>query len=747
MAAVVHGCGSPRQHHHGSNISNTNSYLSGSHYQYSTAPKYLQRSAGQQFINTNNHHHSAGHQYNATLPPVSYLPVGSATQLHSHVSSQRPLTAGTIAATGDACCTYWGHPRASTMLYRAGRHHSKRKSAVELLAESKSFFMKPNSITDRLHNTTYRMADVGSSKRGRSYADRKDDRRSVTYGESNYEMDPRFLPSHGHQGSRNAHLHHHHHAHNQPHLGRRGSGMNSSSLLQSKSRLLQQDCYRRDETHLLDLSNGMNPRSCLKELSGIDIGTEDNTAVTLPPPAFNSPQSFDNIYNYGAENSSGDELLVLTENYRPISPPAEYAADTNETINEQRSRYNYQRSYSQSHEIAAENVKYTAAAYNINSHKSLPDLHSQISRHSPHSEILSCCSRGNRSTKSAGESSLNRDSGGSSGHYTHRSEPCFKQRDDDIEVYETKNCCNSATPMDYLRDSGSSTQHSATSYYGYGSPPNYRNYDCTECNCRNATTFESDFLINFTTPEVPEAFQDNYTPPSPSITNYKTEERYPTAYSNQTYGTSRRPSQQSIVQSPDSVPTVGDISPPPIKFKRQKCIRLKNHSRILLPSTTNQRVMLNKNEDLGPLPPTPLMQKQQQQTFVFPKCFSTDGSYQHTEKLHSGEYSKAASVDIDYEHVSDSILDLERFFDRLGLNDEKFHEIYSPIKRADSDSDNSSTVFFSDVSTVDSMRLPDSTDTQVQANPTYRPSEPLSIVERNARIIKWLCNCKKSQYA
>lgn len=119
----------------------------------------------------------------------------------------------------------------------------------------------------------------------------------------------------------------------------------------------------------------------------------------------------------------------------------------------------------------------------------------------------------------------------------------------------------------------------------------------------------------------------------------------------------------------------------------------------------------------------------------FPKGFTTEGYHN--------------SLDMEREALNASISELEKFFDRLGLNDEAFHEIYSQPRRhhseTDNGSDDSSTVFFSDVSTVDSMRLPDSTETQPQTTQAYRPSEPPSIVERNARIIKWLCNCKKMQ--
>lgn len=97
---------------------------------------------------------------------------------------------------------------------------------------------------------------------------------------------------------------------------------------------------------------------------------------------------------------------------------------------------------------------------------------------------------------------------------------------------------------------------------------------------------------------------------------------------------------------------------------------------------------------------------------------------------------------------SESLSQLEHFFDRLGLNDENYEEFIAPKPTGqtnENDSDQSSPLFFSDVSTVDSNRLPDSTETQPQLTAPYRPNEPPSIVERNARIIKWLCNCKKVQ--
>lgn len=80
---------------------------------------------------------------------------------------------------------------------------------------------------------------------------------------------------------------------------------------------------------------------------------------------------------------------------------------------------------------------------------------------------------------------------------------------------------------------------------------------------------------------------------------------------------------------------------------------------------------------------------------------------------------------------------LEQFFEHLGLTSDSYEDMLSNSRSSDS------PVFFSDVSTVDSSRPIDNGDYYQPA--TFRPSEPPSIVERNARIIKWLCNCRKSQ--
>ncbi|XP_068084196.1 uncharacterized protein [Anabrus simplex] len=83
---------------------------------------------------------------------------------------------------------------------------------------------------------------------------------------------------------------------------------------------------------------------------------------------------------------------------------------------------------------------------------------------------------------------------------------------------------------------------------------------------------------------------------------------------------------------------------------------------------------------------------------------------------------------------------LERFFEQLGLETSDFRSLSAPL------SGSSSPVFFDSVSSLDSAVAwgPESGGT---SGNMQRPAEQLSIVERNARIIKWLCNCRKAQLA
>lgn len=469
------------------------------------------------------------------------------------------------------------------------------------------------------------------------------------------------------------------------------------------------------------------PREYQQPLS---VHPESNSDVAVFfPSAFLSPQSVpphpvdDDLYSFEI-----DDGLVLTDDYRAISPPAEYAGE-NSASPKHDGRYNYHRSYSQNADAVdvgdeEENEGYTSSNYNINSHKSLPDLHAQISRHSPHSEALSCCSRGNRSNRSS-----NRDSGGSSGHYTHRSEPCCKQQPQQhspnyhVDQYTDEGRTLIAN-HDYRRDSGSSTQHSGNSYYPYGIPP--PRYNCLDC--RHGIREETTDIFNFT-PEVPEAFQDNYKEKK----KYYDDRNETRQYIKGTTGGSGGLTPLSPL-SPTS--PHNEISPPLGTFKRQKCLRFKVRGRYSV-SPRSATDSVSDDPDRRPI----LRSK-------------SDISDRYWNRLvpvpqPDGELDPRALALAEKSRMkSDSMSDLEKFFDRLGLDDEQFNQLVIPKPRkryGDDGSGSSSPVFFSDVSTVDSNQLPDSTENNVINPVLYRPTEPPSIIERNARIIKWLCNIKKTQ--
>lgn len=261
---------------------------------------------------------------------------------------------------------------------------------------------------------------------------------------------------------------------------------------------------------------------------------------------------------------------------------------------------------------------------------------------------------------------------------------------------------------DIRRDSGSSTQHSGNSYYAVG-----MRTDCPECRSKYKMEAANECLLNFTTPEVPEAFQDDY--------EEKANRRH--------YDNVRRSKPQSHLHhhhhqqghSPTGAVNENELSPPLGTFKRQKCLRFKHRGRFSSPSDDRRPILRSKSD-------------------------ISDRYWAKNEGMSAAAVVKAKEL----RAKSESMSQLEHFFDRLGLNDEKYEEFIAPKpgtgqQSDENDSDQSSPLFFSDVSTVDSNRLPDSTETQPQLTALYRPNEPPSIVERNARIIKWLCNCRKVQ--
>ncbi|XP_044742971.1 uncharacterized protein LOC123305345 [Chrysoperla carnea] len=176
-----------------------------------------------------------------------------------------------------------------------------------------------------------------------------------------------------------------------------------------------------------------------------------------------------------------------------------------------------------------------------------------------------------------------------------------------------------------------------------------------------------------------------------------------------------------------------ELSPGLGTFKRQKCFRYKQKAN----STNNGRPILRSKSDIS-------------------------DRYRRNSKSQPGLVRKSCGGEI-----SRSVSHLEQFFEQLGLNSDAYDNLFI---RSGSDSD--SPVYFSDVSTVDSNRpvsQVDSTDAGCTAdgvggvgggvgvaggagnlgpsNNIFRSTEQPSIVERNARIIKWLCNCRKAQLA
>lgn len=523
-------------------------------------------------------------------------------------------------------------------------------------------------------------------------------------------------------------------------------------------------------------SSHRSPKNYQKQLTVHAGADSQNDVNVFFPSAFLSPQSLpphpsedlDVLYSYSINDD--DEFLE-----RPISPPMEYQTNTapkKEKIKKEKQQ-RYERSHSQTMAADEYDLKpmrrnnkdaySNSASNNINSHKSLPDLHTQISRHSPHSEYSS---RGNRSNRS-GSSGFNRDSG-SSGHFTHRSEPCCKQMEK--IMMNQQQSPNLPIQQEYRRDSGSSTQHSGNSYYTYHHQQQFRYY-CIEC---RAKLRENETIFNFPV-EVPEAFQDSYQESSDTLRN--------TYYNQQTT--------TSVIRSPSPISSpsshkieLSPVSPPLGTFKRQKCLRFKNFrysnsSNVAQTSTSqpnslqiqteeDRKPILRSKSDISDRYWNKAVQQQHHQQQQMPtnevSVKSRRERYQQTvsESFGSNGSGSAGGGSSGKLSKSDSMYELEHFFDQLGLDDKDYQDTIAKPRRkhqrsasatvttfSDNDSDRSSVVFFSDCSTIDSNRIiADSGPSTIQAGQNntnlYRPSEPPSIVERNARIIKWLCNCKKS---
>lgn len=236
--------------------------------------------------------------------------------------------------------------------------------------------------------------------------------------------------------------------------------------------------------------------------------------------------------------------------------------------------------------------------------------------------------------------------------------------------------------------------------------------------CRAKIQNDANCLLNFTTPEVPEAFQDDY---DDKARGYY-EDRSRSYYKTQQISQNQKP-------PPEPLPPIikePDLSPPLGTFKRQRCFRMKQRSRYASPNDRTSR-----EDDRKPI--------------LRSKSDISDRYWNRNVVVN--DPIDLNDPDDPTKPIDTRVTELEDFFDRLGMNDDKYAEFIRQKNQrsSDSDSDDLSPVFFSDASTVDSNRLPDSTETN-QNTQAYRPTEPPSIIERNARIIKWLCNCRKLQF-
>ncbi|CAB3249654.1 unnamed protein product [Arctia plantaginis] len=453
-----------------------------------------------------------------------------------------------------------------------------------------------------------------------------------------------------------------------------------------------------------------------------------------------------------------------------ISPPAQYAHSA--------PRYIRSNSHSQP------SMREEDSSTNINSHKSLPDLHTQTRcypehvnvghtetlgrsprrrRHSTHQRTASCSSKGTRSNHSSlmsscdafsehpspGEenyqsynsrcgSSFARDSGGSSGHYTQRSAPAHHAH------------------AHRRTDSGSSTQHdhdhdhtgrynSYVSEYGtslecyVSAPPQFQDgVDAPPVppvppphhQHHHHYTHVPRVGIHFQASAPPPQFQDE--PPMYDYGDYectykapikclvRTNE-YPREYSRYHEGNtelvSTQPQYAEVRMRPRNddnqdyvnaaqICTPEEITSPLGTFKRQRCLRYKQR---------RPRPILRSKSDIS-------------------------------DRYRRSDGRSPASAPCEGEDSPDSPTEessrLQEFFERLGLEPRQYDAL---VRDALPDS----PVFFSSASTIDSNQLAAAADYTVQGpgvqKQIYRNTEPPSVVERNARIIKWLCQCRKTQ--
>ncbi|KPJ00820.1 hypothetical protein RR46_07659 [Papilio xuthus] len=554
----------------------------------------------------------------------------------------------------------------------------KRKSAVELLAETKAFYVKSETVLDRKQELPLRVSS------GLSQAIAAGGCHLVSSGTAN--TDACCNPSHKiYPDSRRKESYPEREGRSQ-HTSGTFSGTSSSGTSGSKPHRLEPDRER--------LSFG--------------------DARVFFPESFVIPRQrpseviIKNTYSIPSPQSSGGQLVQLGQMELPepvasgqgspadpgaISPPAQYAHSA--------PRYIRSNSHSQP------SMREEEGCTNINSHKSLPDLHAQAHtypepttvggtdtlgrsprrrRHSAHHRTASCSSKG---TSRCG-SSFARDSGGSSGHYTQRSAPPH------------------ARPP--RADSGSSTQHEHASRYGA------RAREPAECYV-----------------SAPPQFQDGAPspPPRPRSTPPRPTPPHTTPHIPASVYTSRNASRTASI---DTINCPPQASAPPPQFQDEppvydygdyectykaplKCLNVGRHE-----YTARD---YNRYHE----PSTELVSKQPQ--------YQDPRRVRHED---TQDYVNAPQQKCGGEEVTSPLGTFKR---QRCLRYKQRRP--RPILR--SKSDISDRYRRTDGRSASSAPCEGEREVQgpgVQKQ-IYRNTEPPSVVERNARIIKWLCQCRKTQ--
>ncbi|CAH0717779.1 unnamed protein product, partial [Brenthis ino] len=633
----------------------------------------------------------------------------------------------------------------------------KRKSAVELLAETKAFYVKSETVLDRKQELPLRVSSglsqaiaaggchlVSSGTLNNEccnpYATTRiaSTRRAVSAGEGLQNTLRRLLE---HSDSRENVY----------------SPAYVSQKMFSESRRLKDSYPERDPRsgHTSGTFSGTSSSGSGSKKEDKNRPLSFGDARVFFPESFVIPRQrpseciIKSAYSIPSPQSSPHDEQPRTDALGAISPPAEYA----------HSAPRYVRSNSHSQPCAREDD-----GTNINSHKSLPDLHAQAHgypehvnvvvgtesigrsprrrRHSAHHRTASCSSKGTRSNHSSlmsscdafsehpspGEenyqsynsrcgSSFARDSGGSSGHYTQRSAPPHArdpaQHDRRCYTWQSgaplEQCYVSAppqfqdgapsppapyAPLPHPHTHPHSQHHPRVGIHFQASapPPQFQDepslYDYADYDCTYKTPLK---CLSVGRKDYPREYS-RYHEPSTELVSKQPQYQEP------------RPRDKQEYVNTAQICTPEEVTSPLGTFKRQRCLRYKQR---------RPRPILRSKSDISDR--------------------RTDGRSPASAPCEGEDSPDSPSGDS---------ARLQHFFDYLGMDVRQYDAVIR-------DGDEDSPVFFSSASTVDSNQLATAADYTVQGpgiqKPIYRNTEPPSVVERNARIIKWLCQCRKAQ--